>query len=159
MKHSFHYLLLLALCTPILLSACATEELPINDEDPAPQEELVQPTLEPGDEEVIPVEEDLSDVVSYNVVGTYSSPAGPEEIGIQLNLVDGTVQSVSVDLKAEHPVSKGYQEQFAEGIGELAIGQPIDSLNVGIVNGSSLTPDGFNNAVEQIVAEMNAEAS
>ena len=51
---------------------------------------------------------------------------------------------------ATNPISRDYQERFADAIPVLVVGKPIDEANVSRVAGSSGTPDGFNAAIEQI---------
>lgn len=54
---------------------------------------------------------------------------------------------------ATDPTSRGFQQQFADGISAEIVGRDIDTLSVSRVGGSSLTSGGFHDALEQIKAE------
>ncbi|WP_246036142.1 FMN-binding protein [Sinomonas susongensis] len=87
--------------------------------------------------------------------GHYVSPNGPETIGVALTLKSGVVTDVQI---IEHPTSANtrlYQKHFASGIKDLVVGKKLDSLNVGVVSGSSLTGQGFNDAVTVIKREAS----
>ena len=87
---------------------------------------------------------------TYNATGTYTSPAGQEEIFITLVIKDDKVVSSNFEGKATHPTSKKLQGQFAEGFEQAVTGKSIDSLSLTVVNGSSLTPKGFMDALTKI---------
>ncbi len=90
---------------------------------------------------------------TYTALGDYVSPAGPEHITVTLTLKDGVVTEVSSSEEAENPKSQYMQKQFAEGISAAVTGKSIDSLDLAVVNGSSLTPKGFMDALEKIKEE------
>jgi uncharacterized protein with FMN-binding domain len=88
---------------------------------------------------------------SYEAVGEYQSPAGPEEVQVDLTIAQGVVTAVTVTPQAENEVSLKLQKQMAEGIGELVIGKPLADIEAfAVINGSSLSPIGFQQAVESI---------
>ncbi len=91
---------------------------------------------------------------SYEAVGTYTSPAGPEEVGVKLMIKDGMVTDVLVTPKATAPASVKWQTAFAGGVKSEVVGKKLSDLNVGKVAGSSLTGKGFNDAVMKIKAQM-----
>ncbi|WP_334171487.1 FMN-binding protein [Sinomonas sp.] len=87
--------------------------------------------------------------------GHYVSPNGPETIGVALTLKSGVVTNVQI---TEHPTSANtrlYQRHFASGIKDVVVGKKLDDLNVGVVSGSSLTGQGFNDAVTVIKREAS----
>lgn len=90
---------------------------------------------------------------TYNADGVYRSPAGAEEIAVTITLKDDVITSAQVTGAATNGKSIKMQEAFIAGFGAQVIGKPIDSLSLGVVNGSSLTPAGFMNAVAKIKAE------
>lgn len=92
----------------------------------------------------------------YMAVGSYTSPGGGETIDVTLTLQDNIVTAVEVTPNAKLPISKKYQGQFIEGYKELVLGKNIDEVELDVVSGSSLTPIGFENALEQIKAEAQA---
>ena len=118
-------------------------------------------TADPADETVsqpsedVPAESGYADG-TYDATGTYESPAGQETVAVSLTLADGVVTAVEVTPEATNPTSKQFQTTFASGVADVVVGQPIDGLSVDAVSGSSLTPEGFNDALAQIVADAQA---
>lgn len=90
---------------------------------------------------------------TYTALGNYISPGGREEFSVSLTLKDGVVTDSSVNPGSPIPTSVQFQEQFANGYKQFVIGKSIADLKVGKVAGSSLTPVGFNDAVEKIKAQ------
>lgn len=86
----------------------------------------------------------------YSAAGTYTSPAGAEEIGVKITLKDNIVTDADVEVKATNPKSKYMQDAFAKGYKEMVIGKNINEIKLEKVSGSSLTPMGFNTALEAI---------
>lgn len=93
---------------------------------------------------------------TYNAEGNYVSPGGPESIGVTITLTDGMVTDATVVAKAERPMSKKMQDQFISGYKEQVIGKNIDEIELTKVSGSSLTPKGFNDALEEIKTQAQA---
>jgi uncharacterized protein with FMN-binding domain len=85
---------------------------------------------------------------SYTATGVYGGL--PSSIYVSVTLDDGVIAAVDVTPHATNPISRDYQERFADVIPALVVGKPIDEANVSRVAGSSGTPDGFNAALEQI---------
>lgn len=102
-----------------------------------------------SDEEVTMVYADGS----YSSDGCYGSPAGNECIGVTITVENDVVTDVSVSGYAENETSQKYQKAFASGISGVVVGKSLDELTgVGVVNGSSLTPEGFNQALASVKA-------
>ena len=93
---------------------------------------------------------------TYTATGRYNSPAGMEDIGITLTLKDGVVVSSSLTLMAFDDTSQRYQQKFESGYKSQVIGRSIDSIALGTISGSSLTPIGFNDALNQIKTQAKA---
>jgi uncharacterized protein with FMN-binding domain len=92
---------------------------------------------------------------TYSADGHYTSPNGPETIGVTLTLKSSVVTDVQI---TEHPTSANtrlFQKHFASGIKDVVVGKKLDDLNVGVVAGSSLTGQGFNDAVSAIKGEAS----
>lgn len=92
----------------------------------------------------------------YTVVGAYKSPAGPEEIGVTLTLKDDIITDAVIDIKATVPISKNMQTIFSENIKSIVVGKKISDVKLDKVSGASLTPIGFNEAVEKIKTQAAA---
>ena len=93
---------------------------------------------------------------TYTQDGAYMSPGGDESIGVKLTIKDGVVVDSEVTPHAERPMSQKFQGIFAENYKQLVVGKKIDDLKLDKVSGSSLSPKGFNDAVEKIKAEAKA---
>ncbi|MCY7326672.1 MAG: hypothetical protein LH605_11155 [Microbacteriaceae bacterium] len=92
----------------------------------------------------------------YSATGEYQSPGGPESIEVTLALEGNLVTEVTVTGNATAGNALRYQTEFEEGIASEVVGVNIDDLAVDKVAGSSLTSDGFNDAIAQIKADADA---
>lgn len=94
----------------------------------------------------------------YTADGSYTSPAQPETVTVALSMkADGTITDISFKGNATNPTSQKFQGQFSGGYKELVMGKKIDEVKLDKVSGSSLTPMGFNDAIEKIKAEAAAQ--
>lgn len=93
---------------------------------------------------------------TYTATGTYSSPAGTEHVEITLTIQNDTVATGSFVGKAQNPTSKKMQALFSEGFNSYVVGKKVDDITLKAVNGSSLTPKGFMDALTQIKVEAKA---
>lgn len=100
--------------------------------------------------------QDTLKVATYEVDGNYTSPAGPESIGVKITLEDNIIKESEVTVRSQHPISKQKQEAFAANYKELVIGKNINDVKIDKVAGSSLTPKGFHDALEKIKAEAQS---
>jgi len=89
----------------------------------------------------------------YEAEGSYTNPGGESTVKVALTISDGTISEVTVTPEAENGTSKQYQAKFAGGIADEVVGRSLDDLDVSKVAGSSLTSQGFNDAIESIKAE------
>jgi uncharacterized protein with FMN-binding domain len=92
---------------------------------------------------------------TYEATGSYTSPNGQEEVDVSITLESDIITAVTVTPEATNPNSVNYQNQFADGIAAVVVGQSIDEIDVSRVAGSSLTSGGFNEAVETIKSEAS----
>ncbi len=90
---------------------------------------------------------------TYEEIGNYTSPNGKEEVDVTITLKDGIVASAEFTGKATHEISKKMQGQFKEGFKEEVVGKSINDVALTVVNGSSLTPKGFMDALNKIKQE------
>lgn len=90
---------------------------------------------------------------TYQANGTYESPNGSENIIVLIELENDIVTDVEITTNPNNPTTANYQGQFASGIGDLVIGEDIDKLDVTVVAGSSLTSNGFREAIAAIKAD------
>lgn len=90
---------------------------------------------------------------SYSVTGTYTSPAGSESLGVSITIQDDVITGVSLNKLATNKKSIDFQSLFEEGIAGAVVGKKLDDASVSKINGSSLTPNGFNMAVAEIISQ------
>lgn len=93
---------------------------------------------------------------TYTVIGQYVSPGGPEEIEVTVTLADGVIKESNVISKATLDGSKMFQGKFIEGYKPLVVGKKLNEVKLDKVSGSSLTPKGFNDAIEKIKQEATS---
>jgi uncharacterized protein with FMN-binding domain len=93
---------------------------------------------------------------TYTAVGDYTSPGGAENIGVTVTLKNDVIESADVKSMAERPNTIKFQGIFIENYKPLVIGKNIDEVKLDRVSGSSLSPKGFNDALDKIKAEAKA---
>jgi uncharacterized protein with FMN-binding domain len=93
---------------------------------------------------------------TYSEPGTYASPGGQEHIKVTLTLKSNVITSMKVITVKADPTATGYEQMFEGGIGAATVGKNINSLNIGVVAGSSLTSQGFNQALAAIKADAKS---
>lgn len=95
---------------------------------------------------------------TYSGSGTYMTPEGSETISVKLTVANDVVTSVTASVNANSGDSRRYIQSFMSGYKQQVVGKSLSSLNLGRVSGSSLTPEGFNNALDSIRAQAQAQA-
>ncbi len=151
MKLTVTKFLLLMVITGNIFTACSS-----NGEEVEVVENVeVEVTGDPVGTDSVQIEVEDADSAyvdgEYSVEGNYQSPAGPEMIGVDLTLEGDTVVALSVEVKSSHEVSQKYQTLFSEGVGSEIVGKKLSEIeDLGPVNGSSLSPKGFNDALAKI---------
>lgn len=93
---------------------------------------------------------------TYTEDGNYVSPGGPESITVKVTLKAGKIVDSNVTSNAQLPNSQIFQGKFIGGYKEFVTGKSIDEVNLTHVSGSSLTPKGFNDAIEKIKADAKS---
>lgn len=93
---------------------------------------------------------------TYSAGGTYSSPGGLQSIGVRLTIQSDTVVGATVTDQATDRDSEEYQLMFIGGYKKYVVGKSVNSIHLSYVSGSSLTSQGFNNALEQIKRTAHA---
>jgi uncharacterized protein with FMN-binding domain len=93
---------------------------------------------------------------SYAESGTYVSPGGTEHISVTLTLASNIITAMKVTTVHADPTATGYEQMFEGGISAAAVGKNINTLNIGVVAGSSLTSLGFNRALATIKADASS---
>lgn len=120
---------------------------------PTTSEEIVVPEETTEDDVTVTIYKDGE----YLVQGAYQSPAGPETVSVNFTLEGDVITAVEVTPNSTHEISMKMQTAFSEGVGAVVVGKKLSELeDLSAVNGSSLTPQGFNDAVEKLKASAEA---
>lgn len=94
---------------------------------------------------------------TYSATGTYLSPGGRESIQLTVTIKDGVIASTAIKNNATDLEAKEHQELFSGHYKELIVGKKISEVeSLSRVAGSSLTSNGFNNALSQIKDDARA---
>jgi uncharacterized protein with FMN-binding domain len=92
----------------------------------------------------------------YTAAGSYVSPGGTEHISVTLTLASNVIKTMKVTTVKADPTAAGYEQLFESGISAATVGKNINTLNIGVVAGSSLTSMGFNRALAAIKADASS---
>lgn len=88
---------------------------------------------------------------TYEAIGSYVSPGGKESVDVTITIKDGKIIETSMTAKASDPEAKQHQQLFADHYKELIVGRKLNDVgSLSRVAGSSLTSNGFNDALDQI---------
>lgn len=93
---------------------------------------------------------------TYSAKGEYTSPGGKQSVSVEVTLEDGVISDVTVTPGAVDSQSKRFQKDFAENVADQVEGKSIDDADVSVVASSSLTSEGFNEALAKIAEEAGA---
>lgn len=91
----------------------------------------------------------------YVSEGSYVTPGGRESIGLTVALKNGIVEDAHLEQRASGGDTVVYQRKFASGYKAEVVGKSIDEIRLSRVAGSSLTSNGFNDALEQIKTDAS----
>lgn len=85
----------------------------------------------------------------------YEAPSKDmESITVELTLDGDKIIDYNIDYFAHHPKSKAMQAAFKAQIGDKIVGKSVKGLDVGIVNGASLTSAAFQKSLENIQEQL-----
>src|SRR5487761_1154603 len=87
---------------------------------------------------------------NYTAVGKYYSPGGQESVKVSLDLKNDIITNSAVESGANDPTAISYQTIFITNYKKYVEGKKINTIKVSNVSGSSLTSQGFANALKQI---------
>jgi hypothetical protein len=76
---------------------------------------------------------------------------------VSVTLADDVVTSVAVTPYATNPTSLDLQQRFAEALPAVVVGSDIEEVRIDRLAGSSGTPVGFHDALEQMKSLAAAE--
>ncbi len=93
---------------------------------------------------------------TYESVGEYTVPGAKEQLGVTVTIEKDVVTQVEVEQMAKLPMSKKMQADFAANFKEQVVGKNIAEIKLVKISGSSLTPKGFNDALEKIKTQAQS---
>jgi len=93
---------------------------------------------------------------TYSAEGGYVTHIGPKHIKVTVTLKNNIITSADVVDEADDPMSVHFQDSFISGYKPLVIGKDITTVHLTKVALSSLTPTGFNNALQTIEKEAKS---
>ncbi|MBC7564941.1 calcium-binding protein [Candidatus Saccharibacteria bacterium] len=93
---------------------------------------------------------------TYTSTGTYLSPGGQESLDLTVTLKDGIVVNSSIMQTADNGSSREYQSAFASSYKDQVVGKNVNRVSLSRVSGSSLTSNGFNDALDQVKKDAKA---
>ncbi len=93
---------------------------------------------------------------TYTAEGDYATHVGPEAINITVTLKDNVITDTQFQGTPNAPMSQRFMDMFSQNYKTLVVGKNINEVHLGKVSGSSLTPKGFNDALEKIKAQAKA---
>jgi hypothetical protein len=87
---------------------------------------------------------------SYSASVTYAVPGGTNQLTVNVTIANDIVTVVSDQHNPNSSESTFYINSFEGGVQGLVVGKKLNQITLSKVNASSLTPVGFNNAINQI---------
>lgn len=93
---------------------------------------------------------------TYTATGDYMTPGGKEQVTVTVTITDDKIISTTASAQAKAPASKQFQDEFINNYQSQVVGKKIAEVKLDKVSGSSLTPKGFNAAIEQIRAQSKS---
>ncbi|MDB5182611.1 MAG: hypothetical protein JWO47_395 [Candidatus Saccharibacteria bacterium] len=93
---------------------------------------------------------------TYTATADYATPENTENIKVTVTLKDGIVTDTSAAASAISRESKEYATEFVQNYKSFVVGKSIASIKLSRVSGSSLTSQGFNDAISQIENQAKA---
>ena len=149
-------LLVVAATAAIVMTNSSTEDTELSanttSSSPSPSPDVA---ADSSSDATVATESEIKDG-TYNADGQYQTPGGLESIGVTVTLVDGVVTDASIDQEGKTGEAKEYQARFVSAFKSGVIGKKITDVSLSRVAGSSLTPIGFNNAIDDIENQANA---
>lgn len=93
---------------------------------------------------------------TYSATGSYFSPGGMESIGLTVTIKDGVITDTQLEKQATDQEAEQYQALFADNYKASVVGKAVDEVSLSRIAGSSLTSNGFNDALDAIKEDARA---
>lgn len=112
----------------------------------APEKKVAAATVAPSPSKAMAMYKDGT----YSAEGDYVTHVGPKHIKVTITLANDIITAATVVNEADDAMSVHYQDSFISGYKPLVIGKDITKVHLTKVALSSLTPNGFNSALQNI---------
>lgn len=101
-------------------------------------------------------QETLAEQKTLSTTTSYQSPAGEEQVGFSLTVdQNGVITDAETEVLGKAPTSVMRQESFAEEFPSVLVGKKLSELeSVDRIGGSSLTTEAFNEAIDDLRAQI-----
>lgn len=93
---------------------------------------------------------------SYEEKANYISPGGKEGVEVKVTLKDNKISDATFTPRPNSLTAEQYQADFKSGYKAKVVGKNIDEVKLSRVAGSSLTSNGFNDAIAKIRDDAKA---
>ena len=93
---------------------------------------------------------------TYSAEGNYITHVGQKHIAVTVTLKNDIITDADVKNEADDAMSVRYQDSFISGFKQFVIGKDISSVHLSKVAKSSLTPNGFNSALQLIESQAKS---
>lgn len=90
---------------------------------------------------------------TYTAEGEYQVHRGPEKVKITVTIKDNKITDTKFEGTPAFAMSQRYMDMFSQNYQAMVVGKNVNEVKLDKVSGSSLTPMGFNNALEKIKQE------
>ncbi len=92
---------------------------------------------------------------TFSYATNYGTPKGETEMTVSFTVQEGVISAFSLQGNPQHKTSREYQVLYEGKAGDFVIGKNISEIQdlPSVVNGSSLTSTGFNDALSQLRVE------
>jgi uncharacterized protein with FMN-binding domain len=92
----------------------------------------------------------------YSQTASYYAPSGQESFGLSVTIKNDKVVAATFTPMAHNRTSQRYQDSFNQGFSQQVVGMSLDSISLDVVNGASLTTQGFNDALAHLKTKASA---
>jgi uncharacterized protein with FMN-binding domain len=93
---------------------------------------------------------------TYTASADYATPESIESITVTVTIKSGAVANTLASASSHNRDSREYTSMFMQNYKSLVVGKSISDISLSRVSGSSLTSQGFNDAIAQIKNQATA---
>ncbi|MFA7285052.1 MAG: hypothetical protein WC004_04515 [Candidatus Absconditabacterales bacterium] len=87
---------------------------------------------------------------TFKFADKYMTPGGEEPMDVTVTIVDGVITAVEAKNVAILPKSVSFQDKFIAGVAGVVVGKNVSDVEITNINGSSLTAQAFNKALNNL---------